>query len=78
MTLSWEIVAFALIQTGGFIWWMATTTNELKNIISLVKEIQVNTAGFAKKEDVDKEFGKIQKDVDAAHRRIDEIQLKHS
>jgi hypothetical protein len=75
----WLIQVFGVYVIGttvGFIWWMATITEKVRAIGELIKEIR--DAGYAKKEDVDREFGKLQKDVDKAHSRIDEIQLKHT
>ena len=65
------IGAFLLTQTVLAIWWAATITEKISNQTEKLDELR----GFAKQEYVDKELGKVQKDVDAAHRRIDEIQL---
>jgi hypothetical protein len=67
---------YLLGSTVGFIWWMATITEKVNNLVSLVQVI--NTAGYAKKQDVDRELGRIQGAIDEAHSRIDAIQLKHS
>lgn len=77
MQLPWEAIValgiYILGSTVGFIWWMATITAQLNFLIGDLKSLK--EAGLAKQSDVDKEFGRVQKDIDAAHRRIDEMQL---
>ena len=67
---------FLVSQTGLAIWWAATITANLKGLDKKVDSLA--DSGFATQTYVDKEFGKMQKEIDAAHRRIDDLQSKHS
>ncbi len=65
---------YILASTFAFIWWAATITEKLNNANDKLEDF--NNSNFAKKEDVDKELGRIQGSIDKAHNRIDELKLK--
>lgn len=56
MQIPWEaIVSLSLYIIGstiGFVWWMATITQQIKTLTDVVKEMSVANGLYAKKEDV--------------------------
>jgi peptidoglycan hydrolase CwlO-like protein len=71
----WTIQTFGvytLITTAGTIAWAATITERIN---AQGRKIDALT-GFAVKQDVDREIGRIEASVNKAHDRIDELQFK--
>ena len=73
MSISWEALTTFAISVVGLIIWLAKIGVKLDLLIESVKQITINQDKFAKKEDMYKELGRLEKTVDAAHSRIDMI-----
>lgn len=74
------ITIFALVHTGGFIWWMSridTTLNILaKTVEDISKQIAQHEAIYAKRIDVEKDFALRDQSINAMWKRIDELKDK--
>lgn len=71
----WVIQIFVglfLVQFMGAIIWAATMT---ERVATMMKKIE-SLSGFAMKQDVDREIGRLESNINKAHDRIDEIKLK--
>ncbi len=80
MQIPWEaIVTLSLYIIGstiGFVWWMATITEQLKSLKDLVKAIIDNNMLYARKEDIAREFGVFEKQIEAMWIRVDKLREK--
>ena len=72
----WGLVGYILITTGAFIYWAATTTQQLKTLQELVKDMVHNNALFAHKEDVARELGVIEGNQETMWDRFDKLKEK--
>jgi hypothetical protein len=55
----WAIAGYILVTTGGFIWWAATTSEQIKTLKDLVKSLILADGLYARKEDMVRELGVI-------------------
>lgn len=81
----WQVLAVlisVLTLTGSILfhvfkttWWMATLTSSLDTLTKAVMKIEERMLTFdgeyARKEDVNKDLGRIEQSIKAAHERID-------
>ncbi len=69
---------FALVHTGGFIWWMSridTTLNLLgKTVTEISNKMAQHEAIYAKKEDVAKDFVVRDGQINALWKKVDSLQ----
>jgi hypothetical protein len=72
----WAIIGYILITTFGFIWWAATTTEQLKTLKDLVKAITDNNMLYARKEDIAREMGVIEKQIETLWVKHDRLKEK--
>ena len=72
----WGIVGYIIITTGGFIWWAATTTEQIKTLKELVKAISNADGLYVRKEDVARELGVIENRQDAMGVKLDRLKEK--
>lgn len=80
MQIPWEALAslflYILASTGGFIWWMATITEQLKTLQGLVKDLSSNNISFVRKEDVAREMGVIEKNQETMWGKLEKLKEK--
>lgn len=80
MQIPWEaIISLSLYIIGstiGFVWWMATITQQIKTLTDVVKEISVTNGLYAKKEDVARELGVIENNQEKMWDKIDKLKEK--
>lgn len=67
-------ILFHLFKTT---WWMATLSSALTTLTLAVQKIEERIlkidSDYARRNEVDKELGKLEASIEAAHKRIDEI-----
>ena len=81
MNVPWEAIeglaVYILASTAGFIWWMATQTITLQfvreDLAKANKILSSAEATYATKPELAKEIGRLDSNIQAAHRRIDEL-----
>lgn len=76
MQVVWGLVGYILITTWGFIWWAATTTQQLKTLKEMVDGLSSLNGLFAKKEDIARELGVIENNQDRMWEKIDKLKEK--
>lgn len=80
MSIPWEailsFVLYIIASTVGFVWWMATVTEQLKSLKDLVKGITDNNALYARKEDVAREMGVLEKRQETMWEKLDILKEK--
>lgn len=71
------IIVFAIVHTAGLIWWMSKITTTLDTVVKSLEQGQkvlaMHEATYARKEDVSREIGALDKKADKAHERIDSL-----
>lgn len=70
------LIGYILITSGTFIWWAATTTSEIKNLIGLVKRLIDDNGLYARKEDIARELGVIEKNQETMWGKFDKLKEK--
>lgn len=81
MNVPWEaitaILLYIIASTIGFVWWMATQTITLQFVredLEKANRLLLSfDSSFALKVDVGKDIGRLESNISAAHKRIDEI-----
>lgn len=80
MNIPWEAIEGLLIyvigSTIGFVWWMATITADMKTLQILVKEMSLNNGFYARKEDVARELGVIERQQETLWNKYDKLKEK--
>lgn len=76
ISIIWGIIGYILITTGAFIWWAATTTQQLKTLEKMVDQLSTLNALFAKKEDVARELGVIERNQETMWTKFDALKEK--
>lgn len=82
MQPNWTVIVlsvfgvYTLSSTVGFIWWMATMTEQVKNLTKLVEALNTNNNLYARKEDVARELGVIEKNQDTMWSKFDKLKEK--
>lgn len=72
----WGIIGYILITTGGFIWWAATTTEQIKTLKILVEKISNSDSMYARKEDMARELGVIEQRQETMWEKFDKLKEK--
>jgi hypothetical protein len=72
----WAICGYILVTTGGGIWWAATTTEQLKTLKNLVSKINETDGLYARKEDVAREMGVIERQQETLWDKYDKLKEK--
>lgn len=76
MEMIWALFGYILITTGGFIWWAATVNEQLKNLKELVSAITSNNILYARKEDIARELGVIEKAQETMWAKFEKLKEK--
>lgn len=80
MSIPWEALVALFIWIVGstfyFVWWMATITADMKTLQQLVKDLSINNALFARKEDVARELGVIENNLEKVWEKYDKLKEK--
>lgn len=80
MNIPWEALITLIIwivgSTIGFVWWMATQTAELKALKELVKDMAYNNTLYARKEDIARELGVVEKQIETMWVKFDKLKEK--
>ena len=74
--LMWGLCGYILITTGGFIWWAATITEQLRSLKELVKALSDGNALFARRDDMARELGVIEKQQETMWNKLDKLKEK--
>lgn len=76
MQIVWGMVGYILVTTGMFIWWAATTTQQLKTLEKMVNDLSSLNGLFAKKEDIARELGVIENNQERMWEKLDKLKEK--
>lgn len=80
MQVPWEaiitLVLYIIASTVGFVWWMATITEQLKSMNLSVTNLSNNNILYARKEDVARELGVIEKRQETMWEKYDKLKEK--
>lgn len=61
MNIPWEAIeglfVYIVASTIGFVWWMATITEQIKTLSKLVEKMSLADGLYARKDDVARELG---------------------
>jgi len=63
-------------STIGFVWWMATITEQIKNLTKIIQEMSANHTLYARKEDIARELGVIERQQETLWERYDKLKEK--
>lgn len=72
----WGIIGYILITTGGFIWWAATVNEKLSSALTKLKEMNDANLLYARKEDVARELGVIERNQETMWGKFDKLKEK--
>lgn len=72
----WGLIGYVLITTGGFIWWAATTTEQLKTLKQLVGNLSEMNGLYARREDVLRELGVIERNQETMWSKFEKLKEK--
>ena len=76
MVVVWGMFGYLLVTTFAAIWWAATQTADMKVLKELVNKL-INSDGlYARKEDVVRELGVIEKTQETMWERLDKLKEK--
>lgn len=67
---------YVIGSTIGFVWWMATITEKLNSALIKLKELSDNNAIYARREDVARELGVIEKQIETMWGKLDKLKEK--
>lgn len=70
------LIIYIIGSTFGFVWWMATITEKLNSALSKLREINENNAMYAKKEEVARELGIMERNQQAMWAKLDKLKEK--
>ncbi len=80
MNVPWEAIISLLLyiigSTLGFVWWMATITEQVKSIKELVKTMSDSNGLYARKEDVAREMGIIERNQETMWNKFEKLKEK--
>lgn len=80
MQIPWGAIITLLVyivgSTIGFVWWMATITEQLKNLGVAVTNLSNNNILYARKEDIARELGVIEKRQETMWEKLDKLKEK--
>lgn len=80
MEVPWGALVTLMIyivgSTIGFVWWMATITTELKHLKELIKEMTVSNMHYARREDIARELGIIEKNQETMWVKFEKMKEK--
>lgn len=80
MTIPWGAIAslavYIIGSTLGFVWWMATITEQLRSLKELVKSLNDANGLYARKEDMARELGVLESRQETMWAKIDAIKEK--
>lgn len=74
--LIWGLCGYIVVTTGAFIWWAATTSEQLKNLKEVVVNLANNNILYARKEDVAREMGVIELRQEKMWEKLDILKEK--
>lgn len=70
------LVIYVVGSTIGFVWWMATMTVKLDMALVKLREMQDNNNSYARKEDVARELGVIERNQDTMWTKFEKLKEK--
>lgn len=80
MNIPWEAVEGLLVyvigNTIGFVWWMATITEQIKTLNILVTKMSDADGLYARKEDVAKELALFERQQETMWTKLDKLKEK--
>lgn len=80
MVLPWgaivALVIYVLGSTFGFVWWMATITEQLKSLSKAVEVMSQLNNLYSKKEDMARELGVIERNQETMWAKFDKLKEK--
>lgn len=80
MNVPWEALITLMIymvgSTIGFVWWMATITEQIKTLSKLVEKMSESDSLYARKDDVARELGVIESRQEAIGIKFDKLKEK--
>ncbi len=76
MQIVWALIGYILTTTGLFIWWAATTTQQLKTLEKLVNELSALNSSFVRREDVARELGVVERNLETLFTKFDKLKEK--
>lgn len=80
MNIPWEAIealfVYILGSTLGFVWWMATITEQLKSLRILVTKMSEADSLYARKEDVARELGVIERNQETMWTKFEKLKEK--
>lgn len=80
MNVPWEalisLALYIVASTVGFVWWMATITEQLKVLKELVKTMSDANSLYARKDDVSRELGVIENNQEKMWEKLDKLKEK--
>lgn len=72
----WGIAGYILVTTFGFIWWAATTTEQIKNLKELIGKLSLADGLYARREDVARIIGVLESRQEAIGEKFDKLKEK--
>lgn len=80
MNIPWEaiegLVVYIIASTIGFVWWMATITEQIKTLSKLVEKMSQADGLYARKEDVARELGVLENRQQTMWDKYDKLKEK--
>lgn len=80
MNLPWEAIegafVYVIASTIGFVWWMATITEQIKTLSKLVERMSESDGLYARKDDVARELGVIEDRQTTMWEKFDKLKEK--
>lgn len=80
MNIPWEAIeglcVYILGSTLGFVWWMATITEQLKALSKLVEKMSEADGLYARKDDMARELGVIESRQSTMWDKFDKLKEK--
>lgn len=70
------IVLYIIGSTIGFVWWMATITEQLKSLKELVKTLTEANGLYAHKSDIARELGIIERNQETMWAKFEKLKEK--
>ena len=80
MSIPWEaimsLICYLVGSTIGFVWWMATMTEQVKSLTRMVQKMADMDGIYARKEDVAKELALFEKQQESLWKKYDILKEK--
>lgn len=80
MNIPWEAIeglgVYIIGSTIGFVWWMATITEQIKTLSKLVETMSKADSLYARKDDMARELGVIENRQEAMWAKFDKLKEK--